>query len=55
MYNKKLEDFRKKYKEDIKYIFNNYIKLLIEDNNLHIIDMNEFYNDIIKYFYLTSI
>ena len=50
-----LENFRNEYREEIDYIFNNCIKLFIEDNNLPIVDINELYYDIIKYLYLASI
>ena len=50
-----LEEFREKYREEIDYIFNNYIMNLIEDNNLPLIDEDVLYYDIIKFFYLTSI
>ena len=48
------DEFKKYYNTDLEYIFNNYIKLFITDNNLPIRDMKEFYYDIIKYFYLNS-
>ena len=50
-----LESFREKYRNEIDDIFNNYIKIFIEDNNLPIIDYNILYYDFIKFFYLTSI
>ena len=50
-----LEDFRYKYREELDYIFNNYIRLFIIDTELPIINMKTLYYDMIKYFYLTSI
>ena len=54
MYNEDLENFRETYRNEIDYIFDNYIKLLIEDNNIPIINMKTLYYDLIKYFYITS-
>ena len=50
-----LEEFRYKYREELDYIFNNYIRIFIIDSELPIINMKTLYHDMIKYFYLTSI
>tara|TARA_B100001094_G_C18049897_1_gene729475 strand:- start:298 stop:492 length:195 start_codon:yes stop_codon:yes gene_type:complete len=50
-----LEYFRYKYREELDYIFNNYIREFLIDSELPIINIKTLYYDMIKYFYLTSI
>ena len=58
VYNKKkynIEEFRYDYREELDFIFNNYVRPLIIDNNIPIINIRNLYYDMIKFFYLTSI